>query len=230
VCLFSVSRLEQVLLFIPVFPLLLLYLRFPLSLFFRGLWPLLFLLLFTFCIHLFQTEGELLFRFYSLTATWEGLNKGLFYTLRILLVVCGSSILTITTSSQEITYALERVLFPLSYVKFPVQEFALMMAISLRFIPVLLEELQLLIEVQGARGASFKKGPLKRRMHCIVSLFVPLFQSAMDRADNLAIAMEIRGYRPGGARTHYRSYRAGWVDSLAAGLFVGLSVISIYWL
>ena len=126
----------------------------------------------------------------------DGLERGIFFCLRLVLVVLGSALLTLTTSSVQITYAIERILRPLRLLRFPVAEFSLMLSISLRFIPVIMEEFQKLLMAQTARGASLNKGSISKRLKCFISLLIPLFNSALERADQLAIAMEIRGFNP----------------------------------
>ena len=198
--------------------------KIPLSLVLYGIKPLLILLVITFTIHGFtnsQDNHEILFQLGFLTASYQGLEKGLFFCLRLLLVVLGSSLLTLTTSSVQITYAVEKLLTPLKAFHFPVAEFSLMMSVSLRFIPVLLEELEKLIMAQTARGASFRKGNIKERLKSLSSLLIPLFNSALDRADQLAVAMEVRGFNPDAPRTSINEYKLGYAD-----IVTSLTVVS----
>lgn len=136
----------------------------------------------------------------------EGLQRGFFYSIRLILVVMASSLLTLSTSSVEITYALDRLFRPLKPLGFPAQEFSLMLAVSLRFLPVLLEELEKLIIAQKMRGANFTKGSYSSRLNALMSLLIPLFQNALDRADQLALAMEVRGFDPDRTRSSYHQH------------------------
>jgi len=172
----------------------------------RGMQPILFLLGFTFLIHALTTQGEVLWSWGILEVSLEGLQRGFFYSIRLILVVMASSLLTLSTSSVEITYALDRLFRPLKPLGFPAQEFSLMLAVSLRFLPVLLEELEKLIIAQKMRGANFTKGSYSSRINAFMSLLIPLFQNALDRADQLALAMEVRGFDPDRKRSSYHQH------------------------
>jgi energy-coupling factor transport system permease protein len=170
-----------------------------------GLKPILWLVLFTFFLHvLFTKEGEVLFSVGFISVHEEGLRQGVFISLRFFYLILITSLLTLTTSPISITDGLESLLNPLRKVKFPVHELALMMSISLRFIPTLMEETDKIMKAQMARGAEFSSGPIKERLKAIVPLLIPLFVSSFKRAEDLAIAMEARGYRGGEGRTKYR--------------------------
>ncbi len=209
---FQVHALRELLILFPILLLLAHVAGATPSLILRGLRPLFFLLLVTFFIHLFTTPGEPLIKIGVFHGSLEGLKQGTFYSLRLILVVLGSSLLTITTSSVQITYALDRILKPLMKIGFPAQEFSLMIAISLRFIPVLLEEYEKLILAQTARGAKFKSKHPKIRLHAYTSILVPIFHRVFERADSLAIAMEVRGFNPDRERTSIHSYGFGISD------------------
>ena len=194
----------------------------------NGLKPVLLLLIFTFLIHiLFTKEGELLFEWGFLSVYEEGLRQGIFISIRFLVLVFMTTILTLTTSPISITDGLEVLLHPLKKVKFPVHELALMMSIALRFIPTLMDETDKIMKAQMARGSDLSAGPIMDRIRAVVPLLVPLFVSAFKRAEDLATAMEVRGYRGGEGRTRYR--KLAWhvrdtavlavIVVLAAGLF-----------
>ena len=191
--------------------------RVPFSMIIRGLSPLCLLLAITFLIHLLTTPGKTIFEFGIINISEEGFWRAVFYSLRLICVVLGSSILTITTSSVQLTHALDRLLGPLRHVGFPSREFSLMFAISLRFIPVLMEEFEKLQMSQKARGAKLNSGSLSKRIQCLMSLMVPLFHSTLDRADSLAIAMEVRGFDPQAPRSSIHQYHFGLADLVLAG-------------
>jgi energy-coupling factor transport system permease protein len=177
----------------------------PIRFIIGGLKPILWLILFTFFLHVFFTkEGAVLLDAGFLKIHEEGLRQGIFISLRFFYLILITSLLTLTTSPITITDGLETLLNPLRKVKFPVHELALMMSISLRFIPTLMEETDKIMKAQIARGAEFSSGPIKERIKAIIPLLIPLFVSAFKRAEDLATAMEARGYQGGEGRTKYR--------------------------
>lgn len=182
----------------------------------NGLKPVMILLVFTFLIHiLFTREGDLLFELGFLKVYEEGLRQGIFISIRFLVLVFMTSILTLTTSPISITDGIEVLLNPLKKIKLPVHELALMMSIALRFIPTLMDETDKIMKAQMARGSDLSAGPLKERMKAVVPLLVPLFVSAFKRAEDLATAMEVRGYKGGEGRTRYRQLKWDWRDTLS---------------
>jgi energy-coupling factor transport system permease protein len=182
----------------------------------NGLKPILWLILFTFILHLFFTkQGEVVFQWGWLTFYEEGIRQGIFISLRFLLLILVTSLLTLTTSPISITDGLESLLGYFKRWKFPVHELALMMSISLRFIPTLMQETEKIMKAQVARGADFTHGSIKDRLKAIVPLLIPLFVSSFKRAEELAVAMEARGYRGGEGRTKYRQLQWKWTDSVA---------------
>lgn len=172
---------------------------------YQGLKPVLFLVAFTFLLHIFMTrEGDIVVDWGWLKIYEEGIRQGLFISLRFFLLILITSLLTLTTTPIEITDGLETLLNPLKKVKFPVHELALMMSISLRFIPTLMQETDKIMKAQTARGVEYNSGPVKDRIKAIVPLLIPLFISSFKRAEELAVAMEARGYQGGEGRTKYR--------------------------
>lgn len=167
----------------------------------RGMKAILFLLLITVVFNLFLTPGEALLSFWKLTITREGLHNVVFMAVRLCFLIIGSSIMTLTTTPNNLTDGLEKGLRPLKLFKVPVHEVAMMMSIALRFIPILLEETDKIMKAQIARGADFESGNLIKRAKALVPLLVPLFISAFRRANDLAMAMEARCYRGGEGRT-----------------------------
>lgn len=181
----------------------------------RGMRAILFLLLITFFFNLFLTPGEAAFQVWKLTVTKEGIALAVKMAVRLSLLIVGSSVMTLTTTPNNLTDGLEKMLRPLQKCKVPVHEVAMMMSIALRFIPILLEETDKIMKAQMARGASFDEGNLLQKAKSMVPLLVPLFISAFRRANDLAMAMEARCYRGGDGRTkmkplHYekRDYAA----------------------
>lgn len=182
----------------------------------KGLRPLMFIIILTFLINIFFTPGEtLVFSFWFIRVTEEGLRQGFFMALRLIFLVTGTSLLTLTTSPIALTDGIEMLLKPLKVIKFPAHELAMMMTIALRFIPTLMEETDKIMKAQMARGADFESGNLIQRAKSLVPLLVPLFISAFRRADELAMAMEARCYRGGDNRTRMKVLTMGWIDAAA---------------
>ena len=166
-----------------------------------GMKTILFLLLITVVFNLFLTPGEVLVSFWKLTITREGLHSAVFMAIRLCFLIIGASVMTLTTTPNNLTDGMEKGLRPLKLFKVPVHEVAMMMSIALRFIPILLEETDKIMKAQIARGADFESGNLIKRAKALVPLLVPLFISAFRRANDLAMAMEARCYRGGEGRT-----------------------------
>jgi len=213
--------------------LLIRMLPFSLRLLISGYFPFLILLGFTFFMNWISFASEIpeshtvTFKIFGLAGTQEGLEKGIFFSLRVLTILLASSLLTLSTSSVEITYALDKLLKPFKRFGFPAEEFALMMSISLRFIPVLFEELKKIRRAQEARGASLKRGNLSKKARVIQSLMIPLLQSSMQRADQLAIAMEVRGFDPQRERTSIQEHQLKWLDASTISTYL-LCMVLIY--
>jgi energy-coupling factor transport system permease protein len=177
----------------------------PLTYVFKGLKPLWFLILFTFFLHLFTNkQGSTIVNFWWIDIHTGGIVEGFYISMRFLLLVSITTMLTLTTNPIEITDGLESLFNPLKKIGLPVHEMALMMSISLRFIPTLMEETEKIMKAQASRGVDFSSGPLKERLQAIISLLVPLFIHSFKRAEDLAIAMEARGYQGGEGRTKFR--------------------------
>ncbi|CAM3243719.1 energy-coupling factor transporter transmembrane component T [Filibacter tadaridae] len=185
----------------------------------NGLKPIIFLIAFTFLMHIFFTkEGAIIVDWKFIKIYEEGLRQGIFISLRFLVLVLMTSILTLTTSPISITDGMEDLLNPFKRFKLPVHELALMMSISLRFIPTLMDETDKILKAQLARGSDISTGSIKQRIRAVIPLLVPLFVSAFKRAEDLAIAMEVRGYRGGEGRTRYRQLKWHWRDTVALAL------------
>ncbi|HHY31665.1 MAG TPA: energy-coupling factor transporter transmembrane protein EcfT [Firmicutes bacterium] len=201
----------------------------PMRFVMRGVRPLLFILVLTFGLHLFMNEGRVLFRVGPLVATYEGAFKGFAMSMRLVLLVLATSILTLSTSPIELTDGIESILSPARVLGVPAHELAMMMTIALRFIPTLLEETDKIMKAQMARGADFETGNVVQKAKSLVPLLVPLFVSAFRRADELAMAMEARCYRGGQGRTRMKQLRVGAKDILAAiGSTAALVAVAVY--
>ncbi|WP_042145446.1 energy-coupling factor transporter transmembrane protein EcfT [Paucisalibacillus sp. EB02] len=187
----------------------------------KGLTPVWFLIIFTLILHLIVTkEGTVLYELLGFKIYSGALIQGFAISLRFFLLILITSLLTLTTTPIEITDAIEDMLHPLKKIKFPVHELALMMSISLRFIPTLLQETDKISKAQASRGVDFRTGPIKERIKAIVPLLVPLFVSAFKRAEELAMAMEARGYQGGEGRTKLRQLKIKNIDIFVLLVFL----------
>ncbi len=191
----------------------------------RGLRPLLVILILTVSLHLFMTEGRVILQIWFLKVTWEGLVRGVMMGSRLILLIVGTSLLTLTTSPIQLTDGIESLLTPGKKIGIPAHELAMMMTIALRFIPTLLEETEKIMKAQMARGADFQSGGIMQRAKSLVPLLVPLFVNAFRRADDLAIAMEARGYRGGEGRTKFRELKLQRVDAVALTVVIAFTVV-----
>lgn len=171
---------------------------------------------------LFNREGTVLAEWWVIVVTDVGLLRAAFITLRIMLVVMGTAILTLTTTPVEIADGLESLLTPLKWIKFPVHEFALIMSIALRFIPTLMDETERIINAQKARGADFESGNLFKRIRALIPILIPLLVSSFRRADELGDAMDARCYSGAKGRTKYKKMRPTYRDFIALVLMAGL--------
>ncbi len=180
------------------------------------------ILIFAFGINIFLTDGEVIFRLWVLKVTREGLSQAFFMVTRLIFLITGTSLLTLTTSPIMLTDGMESLLKPFKKIGLPAHELAMMMTIALRFIPTLLKETDKIMKAQMARGADFESGNLIKRAKSLIPLLVPLFISAFRRADELAMAMEARCYRGGENRTRLKVLAYSGAD------IVGLIVLLIY--
>ena len=178
--------------------------RVPFKFIVRGLKAIVFLLLISISFNLFLTSGRVIFQIGFLKVTHEGLRLAVFMGLRLMYLVIGSSVMTLTTTPNQLTDGLERSLGCLNRLHVPVHEISMMMSIALRFIPILIEETDKIMNAQKARGAMLDAGKLTDRIKALVPVLIPLFISAFRRADELAMAMECRCYRGGEGRTRLK--------------------------
>ncbi len=205
-----------------VFLLATFFSKVPLKVVVKSVKGILFLLLFTTLLTLVFSDGS-----------WEErILSALFLAVRLTLLVLGSSILTLTTSPVALTSGIESLLSPLKIIKFPVHELALIMSIALRFIPILTEETQRIMNAQKARGADFESGGLTSRIKAVIPILIPLLISAFRRADELGDAMDARCYSGGKKRTKYKRLQFGWRDLISllvcGGMLAGIILLRIY--
>ncbi|MFY4777193.1 energy-coupling factor transporter transmembrane component T family protein [Metabacillus sp. RGM 3146] len=199
--------------------------RLPVRFLLNGLKPVIWIVLFTFLLHILVTkDGPVLLDLHFLTIHEEGVRQGIYISLRFFYLILVTTILTLTTTPIEVTDGLETLLNPFKKLRLPVHELALMMSISLRFIPTLMDETEKIMKAQMARGVDFTSGPLTDRIKSIIPLLVPLFISAFKRAEELATAMEARGYQGGEGRTKYRLLEWKGIDTM---MLVILAIVTI---
>ena len=203
----------------------------PLSFMLRGLKAIMILLVIAGLFNLFLTPGQVLWSIWKIHITREGLRNAVLMTIRMVYLIMGSSVMTLTTTPNQLTAGLEQALKPLQKINVPVHEIAMMMSIALRFIPILIEETDKIMKAQMARGADFETGGLVKKAKNMVPLLVPLFVSAFRRANDLALAMEARCYVGGEGRTKMIPLVYHKVDRLAyvvvIAYFVLLMVIKV---
>lgn len=199
----------------------------PVKFMLKGLKPLFIILIITVLFNLFLIPGQELWSFGFLTVTVEGVKQAVKIGVRLIYLVIGSSVMTLTTTPNQLTDGLERILRPLNKIKVPVHEISMMMSIALRFIPILMEETDKIMKAQIARGADFESGNLIQKAKSLVPLLVPLFISAFRRADDLAMAMEARCYHGGDNRTQMKPLvyqtRDYWAYAIAL-LYLGADI------
>lgn len=194
----------------------------------KGLKPIVILLVFTSVLNIFMikgTESTLLFHFGFFKIYVEGVRTAIFMIFRLLFLVIGTSMLTLTTSPIELTDGIESLLKPIG--KEMAHELAMMMTIALRFIPTLMDETDKIMKAQKARGADFESGGIIQKAKSLVPLLVPLFISSFRRADELAMAMEARCYRGGSGRTRMKQLKFTKNDLIAWIIFSILFIASI---
>ena len=187
----------------------------PFSFMVKGLKMVWILLLLTVPMNLFLTKGEVLVSWQMFSITREGIETAVFTVVRLVYLIIGSSLMTLTTTPNQLTDGLEKGLGFLKVIKVPVHEIAMMMSIALRFIPILMEETDKIMKAQMARGADFESGKLWVRIKSLIPLFIPLFISAFRRANDLAMAMEARCYRGGQGRTKMKPLKYEKRDKIA---------------
>ena len=198
----------------------------PFSFMVRGLKGIVILLFIAAFFNLFFTPGKTLVAFWVLKITDEGLKNAILMSLRMIYLIIGTSVMTLTTTLNQLTDGLESGLGFLNYIKVPVHEIAMMMSIALRFIPILIEETDKIMKAQMARGAVFDTGNIVQKAKSMIPILVPLFVSAFRRANDLAMAMEARCYHGGKDRTRMKPLKYRKIDYMAYG-FIFASFIAV---
>lgn len=200
-----------------------------LSYFIKGLMPLIWLIFFTVLLQVFFTRGgPVYWQWGPLTLTQFGLVNGFYVFCRFVLIIFMSTLLTLTTTPLAIADATESLMQPLKKIKVPVHEIALMLSIALRFVPTLMDETTKIMNAQRSRGVDFSEGGLISRIKAVIPLLIPLFVSALTRAEDLATAMEARGYRGGAGRSKYRLQVWKLPDTLALVTFFLVTIALIF--
>ncbi|ESE31312.1 cobalt transport protein [Eubacterium brachy ATCC 33089] len=199
-CLFGIVRTSKV----------------PFKFIVKGLKPIFFIIIFTFVLNMFMIRGEVLVKFWIFEITKEGLREAMIMAIRLILLILGSSMLTLATKPINLTDGIERLLSPFKKIGFPAHEIAMMTTIALRFIPTLLEETDKIMKAQQARGADFETGNILHRAKQMIPILVPLFISAFRIAQDMAMAMEARCYRGGENRTRMKEMKYEKRDGIAA--------------
>ncbi|MCR5053821.1 MAG: energy-coupling factor transporter transmembrane protein EcfT [Lachnospiraceae bacterium] len=199
----------------------------PVSFMLKGLKGIMLIIIIAAAFNLFLTPGVALVSIWKLTITRQGLKTAVYMTVRMIYLIVGSSIMTLTTTPNALTDGLERSMHPFSKIGFPVHEIAMMMSIALRFIPILMEETDKIMKAQMARGADFESGGLIKKAKNMIPLLVPLFVSAFRRANDLALAMEARCYHGGEGRTKMKPLKYQSRDRIAYVFIIIYMIILI---
>lgn len=199
----------------------------PVSFMVRGLKPILLILIFTFTLNMFMVDGRIIWQWGVLKISAEGLELAVFMAIRLVLLLMGSSMLTLCTRPIALTDGIEKLLSPFEKIGLPAHDIAMMMTIALRFIPTLLEEADKIMKAQQARGADFESGNLLQRAKSLIPILVPLFVSSFRIAQDLAMAMEARCYRGGKNRTRMNKMKLVSRDYIAIVLLVAFAALII---
>lgn len=185
----------------------------------------LFLLMFTAVLNIFfYGEGEIIVSFWVLKITKDGILFAAKMAIRLIMLVVGTSLLTLTTTPMQLTDGIESLMAPLKLVRLPVHDFAIIMSITLRFIPSLMEETDKIMKAQKSRGATFDEGGLIKRAKSLLPILIPLFVSAFRRADELALALDARCYNASPHRTKMKVFKILFIDVISLLLVILLSV------
>ncbi|MBJ8350085.1 energy-coupling factor transporter transmembrane component T family protein [Streptococcus zalophi] len=193
--------------------------------FIRGVRPMIGLILFTTFFQMFFIQGgNIIFEFGFLKITDYSLGQAAMIFVRFVLIIFFSTLLTLTTTPLSLSDAVESLLTPLKPFKVPVHEIGLMLSLSLRFVPTLMDDTTRIMNAQRARGVDFGEGNIVQKVKSIIPILIPLFASSLKRADALATAMESRGYQGGEGRTKYRLLHWGLKDTLLMIALLGLTL------
>ncbi|MFA7148490.1 MAG: energy-coupling factor transporter transmembrane component T [Syntrophomonadaceae bacterium] len=195
----------------------------------RGLRTLRMLFLLTFICQVFFTPGDSIWNWGGIAVSRQGIYLGITTFLRLVILYLGSSLLTMTTSTLKLTEGLESLLSPLNYFRFPVHQSAMIINISLRFVPTIIEEAEVITRAQKSRGARFDSGPLALRLKTVLALMIPLLAATLQRATDLALAMESRCYAGGQSYSRESSMVFTWKDGIALGILVTIFLLPVWY-
>ncbi|AOZ90882.1 energy-coupling factor transporter transmembrane component T family protein [Paenibacillus crassostreae] len=198
--------------------------RIPLHIFGRGLKPILFILMFAFLYQVMFTQGDVIWSWSFIEVTLEGIQNGIRLLWRIILLILLASILTLTTKPLTLAHGLEKLLAPLSRLKVPVEQFSLMIVIAIRFIPTILQELDRILLAQKARGYDISSLPLPKRIFAYIPILIPLLFMIIQRAEQLAFAIDARAYGKGKGRTAYNQLKFQQVDYQVGGIVMMMTM------
>lgn len=228
IALFMIEGVPSYLAVIALTAIIIKFSNIPLKFMLRGLKPIILLVIITALLNLFMTQGEIvIFSQGIFTVTLEGLYMAIKMAVRIILLIIGSSLLTLTTTPTVLTGGLEVLLSPLKKIGVPISVFVMMISIALRFIPTLLDETDKIIKAQTSRGADFENGNPIKRIKAMIPILIPLFVSAFRRADDLAVAMECRCYSADSNRSSYRRFAFGKYDLYALIYYSVFAIILV---
>jgi len=199
--------------------------KIPLHVFVKGLKPLLLILIFTFLYQLVFTEGKVIWSYSFIELTVEGLQNGIRFVWRIVLLILLASMLTLTTKPLSLADALVKLLSPLSKINVPVEQFSLMIVIAIRFIPTILQELDRILLAQKARGYDLSSIPLLKRIFAYIPILIPLIFTIVQRAEQLTYAIDARAYGNGRGRTSYKQLKFQYIDYHVAFIVIIVVVI-----
>lgn len=202
--------------------------KIDLDFFLKGIRPMIWLILFTVVFQmLFSQGGAVYFQWGPIAITSEGIMNGIFIFIRLVLIIIFSTLLTLTTAPMELTDGLEYLLRPSKRIGFPAHEIALMLSIALRYVPTLMDEATKIMNAQRARGVDFSEGKFVERVQAFIPVLVPLFVSSFNRADEMANAMEARGYNGGEGRTKFRQLEFSMLDLWAWVLVILVTLVLV---
>lgn len=227
--LFIINNFKGYILVIAFTAIAILISKVPFKFIYRGLKPIFIMIVITALLNIFMTSGgDIIFQWKFITIYEKGLQLAGFMVIRLVLLIIGTSLLTLTTSPIELTDGIEKLLNPLKRVGVPAHELAMMMTIALRFIPTLMDETDKIMKAQMARGADFESGNIVKRAKSLIPILVPLFISSFRRAEELAMAMEARCYKGGEGRTKMKQLKLEGKDFVACLVMLILVAISVW--
>ena len=225
---FSNSYISFALLYAVMF-FIIIFTKIPLNLYFKSLRSILFFILITFFINTFFLDGTVIFKFGFLKITYEGLKISIIASLKLILLILMSSLLLFVTSIKDLTRGIEKLMAPLKLFRINVRDFATIITLSLRFIPILMEETDKIITAQRARGAKINSGSLYKRAKGLSNILVPLLVASFKRADELAISMETRCYSYECKKTKMNVLKIKTIDIMSIFVIILISLI-VLWL